>query len=161
VPVKRYNKERDCRFDDWRRNSIPKAGVMMTLPLYSTDLDCVEFTFTEDGIEPVALIEKKSVLSSWLIEWRASMKAHFIIASRAQTPYYVAEHTEDRSDWIVYLITTTDRLPCKNDIVLHGVLFDYVMFLCELHGYEPPQFFIDALKKVIAISPDGKSILER
>ena len=158
---KRYNKKRDCRFDDWRRNNILKGGIMMTLPLYSSDLDCVEFVFNEDDeVLPVALIEKKSTRSQWYKTLPNTMRATIKVANLANLPYYVAIHNEDRSHWTVRNGNSIEELVEPNSIILDGTLFDYVMFLCSLHQYEPPQVFQDALRLVVAIDENGQSIQE-
>ena len=70
------------------------------------------------------------------------MIACFQLAQSAGIPYFVAEHNEDRSHWRVYKIENTENTP--NTIVLDGSLFDYVMFLCKLHDYTPPQVIKNA-----------------
>lgn len=157
---KRYNKKRDCRFDDWRRNDVLKGGIAMTLPLYSSDLDCVEYIFNEgDEITPVALIEKKSVYSAWQTKLPSTMEATLAVARRADVPYYVAVHNDDRSHWVVYTGNTLEEIATSASI-LDGTLFDYMMFLCCLHKYEPPNIITDALRRVVAINEDGQSIEE-
>lgn len=158
---KRYNKKRDCRFDDWRRNDVPKGNITMTLPLYSSDLDCVEFIFNEaDEVVPVALIEKKSIRSRWQQTLPNTMRATIKVANLAKLPYYVATHNEDRSHWIVRSGNSIEELASPDSVMFDGTLFDYVMFLCNLHKYEPPQVFQDALRFVVAIDGNGQSIQE-
>jgi len=157
MPRKRYDKKRDCRFDDWRRNDVPKGGIVMTLPLYSSDLDCVEFVFGEaDCVTPVALIEKKSVRSKWREKIPNAMRATIEVAWLAGLPYYIAVHNKDRSRWTVYE-AKIDNEPVQ---LIDGTLFDYMMFLCQLHRYEPPDKFVEALRRVVAIDEDGNSIEE-
>jgi len=127
----------------------------MTLPLYSSDLDGIEYIFDKDDVAtPVALIEKKSTRSSWQEKIPSAMRATIELARRAGLPYYVAVHNEDRSNWTVY------EARMHNEVmqILDGTLFDYVMFLCDLHGYTPPDKFIEALQKVRAIDKGGESI---
>lgn len=157
MPVKRYNKKRDCRFDDWRRNNMPKGGIKMNLPLYSSDLDSVEFIYEGDDVKPVALIEKKSDKSNWREgEMPGPIKATFKLSQLAGIPYYVAVHNEDRSEWKVYHSDAIEDLP--NNCILDGILFDYVVFLCEMHKYSLPDVFVKALRKVKGIDQDGNSI---
>jgi len=157
MPRKRYNKERDCRFDDWRRNDVRKGGLEMILPLYSSDLDGVEYVIDSNhNCKPIALIEKKSTKSRWKEKLPSAMKATIELARLAGLPYYIAVHNEDRSRWIVYEASTTGQVQ-----LFDGTLFDYVMFLCGLHSYEPPDIFVAALKRVVAIDSDGNSIESR
>jgi hypothetical protein len=158
VARERYNKNRDCRFDDWRRNSVEKSGKLINLPLYSTDLDGVEYIYTdESNIEPVALIEKKHSGSRWKTEWRGAMVACFELARRSGLPFYVAEHSTDCSVWSVYMIKSIEHAP-ENPILDNVSLFDYICFLCDLHNYELSEFYTNVLQSVVAISKNGESI---
>lgn len=48
--------------------------------------------------------------------------------------------------------------PFKN-VVVDGTLYDFVMFLCKLHNYEPSNVHKEALSKVHGIDQYGESIL--
>lgn len=57
MPERRYQ-ERDCRFEDWRRNNVEKGGIKIDMPIYSSDLDSVEYVFRNRSAIPVGLIER-------------------------------------------------------------------------------------------------------
>lgn len=131
----------------------------MTLPLYSTDLDALEFVYSAGDVVPVALIEKKWCMSQWKNRWTGPMQAQFALAQKPPpTPYYVAEHNKIRSHWCVYRIRTMIEPPSDNDIVMRGLLYDYVIFLCNLHNYDPPAVIKEKLRCVEAIDSNGQSV---
>ena len=157
MPSKRYDKNRDCRFDDWRRNDEEKGGAKMNLPLYSTDIDGLEFGYTDDGsISLLALIEKKSDKSKWKEKPPSTVIASFKLAQIAGVPFYVNEHNEDRSVWTVYEIT--DAALSRRMILDQCTLFEYLMFICGIHNYAMPENLQKLVKQVVAITPEGKSI---
>jgi hypothetical protein len=155
---KRYNKERMARFDDWRRNNIPKPDKKFNMPLFSTDLDSLEYTYIDDSPKPCALIEKKDSQSQWKRKWRSAQLAQFALSQMANIPYYVVEHKTDFSFMNVYHITTVDRLPDDSDVILSGRIAAYIEWLYKIRDLELSEFYLSELHKVHSIDSDGYSV---
>ena len=158
MPEERYDKKRDCRFDDWRRNNIEKGGIRINLPLYSTDLDCVEYIYKNNEPQPVAMIEKKSEQSGWRGKMNGGITACWKLAQAANIPFYVSVHNTVRSHWVVHLIDTP-KMSSEN-IILDGTLYNYFMFICDLHGVTIADNMKEKIKLVIAIDENGESVYE-
>ena len=158
----RFTKNRDHRFNDWRRNAIRKRGQVVKLPLYMIDIDGVEYgylrrkhPYKDETLRyptALAIIEYKCG-PSWLTVWRDQLTVQIDMAAKLGIPFYVVEHNEDFSCAQIYHITqhpVWTRLPNSDDLVslrngrTSGGVADLVDFICRLHNHVlPPQVYED------------------
>lgn len=104
--------------------------------LLTTDIDFLEFDYDND-LEPIMLIEIKSLRSGWRNGKRtASMIAQWKLAKKADIPYTVVEHNDEWSEMIVCEI---DSLDLKSGIPSISkeqkmTLKQFVMWLYGIRG---------------------------